>query len=661
MEKQNNHKFMCEDLLTTFADRCDTGRTTMFSSHIQQLLVLDSPEIPKISTRFENQIGAVSSSYKLAKENYKIVSILERNQLNKTLIVQTSDNKLDIIEIKNVNHITENYGFELDNNLNNYSQGDIIPKDTILYKSKAHDDLLNFRYGVNLRAAFLSWENKTYEDGNVISEAAAKKLSYTSVDELYVTVNNNDILLNLYGDDENYKCFPNINEDINTKVLCSRRRIDYKNISNFSSNSLKEINDRDVCFYVDGTVVDIEIYSNTNIENLQDNHNKQILDILTKQNEYHQSLINIVEENPYLELTDEATYIYGKSLEYFKEKKWYFDGEFDFLVIKFTVKKSKPAGIGSKVTNRCGNKGVISEKLGIKEEDVNINIDNVRNVDKMPFNEDGPVDIILNPLSPVNRLIMGSMYEHEINFIVAERIKQIKDRQLDDFYESILLLLYDINRVQCDEFESFINNLDDISLCHLKQEIVEEGLYIHQPPFFGNISFEDMRKLYKKYNIHPSKLFYRDDNNIIHEIENPIIVADIYILHLKHQPLGKMSARSIDKTNIKGVPSKSKDKKLYQSLHSTTPVRVGEMELMNLLAFTKESPDVLNFINNHSSNEEYRDNLAYELTTGEKIENINTENMSTDLMKAYLQTIGLELRHSNLVENENINKILKLL
>lgn len=661
MENNTPHQLFFEELLSPLSNKNSAERSQMYSQHLTQMLVLDSPTQPKVFTRFENQLGEISSSFRKSSSDYKIISILERNQLNKTLVVQTSDNKLDIIEIKNVNHITENYGFELDNNLDKYSQGDIISKDTILYKSKAHDDLLNFRYGVNLRATFLSWENKTYEDGNVISEAAAKKLSYTSVDELYVTVNNNDILLNLYGDDENYKCFPSINEEINTKILCSRRRIDYKNISNFSSIALKEINEKDVCFYVDGTVVDIEIYSNTNIENLKDNHNKQILDLLTKQNEYHQSLINIINENPHLELTDEATYIYGKSLEYFKDKKWYFDGEFDFLVIKFTVKKSKPAGIGSKVTNRCGNKGVISEKLGIKEDDVNINIDSIRNVDKMPFNEDGPVDIILNPLSPVNRLIMGSMYEHEINFIVTERIKQIKNNNLEDFFNDILELLYDINKVQYKEFMDFLNTLDDISLCHLKQEIIEEGLYIHQPPFFGNVSFEDMRKLYKKYNIYPSKLFYRDDDNIIHEIENPIIVADIYILHLKHQPLGKMSARSIDKTNIKGVPSKSKDKKLYQSLHSTTPVRVGEMELMNLLAFTKESPDVLNFINNHSSNEEYRDNLAYELTTGEKIENINTENMSTDLMKAYLQTIGLELRHSNLVENENVNKILELL
>lgn len=657
MDNQS-HSFMAEDLLTPLASHSSCERLQMFSSNIQQYLVLDKPTTPKVFSRFENQIGKISSSYMQAKEDYKIISILERNKLNKTLIVQTQDNKLDIIEIKNVNHITENYGFELDNNLDSYSQGDTIPKDTILYKSKAHDDLLNFRYGTNLRVAFLSWENKTYEDGVVISEEAAKKLSYTSVDELYVTVNNNDILLNLYGDNENYKCFPNINEEINTKILCSRRRIDYKNISNFSSNSLKEINDRDVCFYVDGTVVDIEIYSNTNIENLQDNHNKQILDILTKQNEYHQSLINIVKENPHLDLTDEATYIYGKSLEYFKEKKWYFDGEFDFLVIKFTVKKSKPAGIGSKVTNRCGNKGVVSE---INGKTVNLNIDNIIPIDKMPFNEDGPLDLAINPLSPVNRLIVTSMLEHEINFITAERIKQIKNNNLGDFFNSILELLDDINKVQHEEFMSFLNTLDDISLCHLKQEITEGGLYIHQPPFFGNVSFEDMRHLYKKYNIHPSKVFYRDDNNVVHEIENPIIVADIYILHLKHQPLGKMSARSIDKTNIKGVPSKSKDKKLYQTPYSTTPVRVGEQELMNLLAFEKESPNILNFINNHSSNEEYRDNLAYELTTGEKIENINTENMSTDLMKAYLQTIGLELRHSNLIENENVNKILEIL
>ena len=661
MENNQSHSFMAEDLLTPSANCADISRLQMFSQHTSQMLVLNNPEPPKIFSRFENQIGNITSSFRTAEQDYKIISILERNQLNKTLVIQTADNRLDIIEIKNVNHITENYGFELDNNLDNYSQGDTIPKESILYKSKAHDDLLNFRYGVNLRVAFLSWENKTYEDGNVISEEAAKKLSYTSVDELYVTINNNDILLNIYGDNENYKCFPNINEDINTKVLCSRRRIDYKNISNFSSNSLKEINDRDVCFYVDGAVVDIEIYSNTNIENLQDNHNKQILDILTKQNEYHQSLINIIKENPHLELTDEATYIYGKSLEYFKEKKWYFDGEFDFLVIKFTVKKSKPAGIGSKITNRCGNKGVISDKLGIVEENLEVEVSNIIPINKMPFNEEGYIDLVVNPLSPVNRLIMTSLKEHETNFIVTERIKQIKDRVLDDFYESILLLLYDINRVQCDEFENFINNLDDISLCHLKQEIIEGGLYIHQPPFFGNVSFEDMRYLYKKYNIHPSKVFYRDDNNIVHEIENPIIVADIYILHLKHQPLGKMSVRSIDKTNIKGVPSKSKDKKLYQTPYSTTPVRVGEQELMNLLAFDKESKNILNFINNHSSNEEYRDNLAYELTTGEKIENINTENMSTDLMKAYLQTIGLELRHSNLVENENVNKILEIL
>jgi len=661
MENNTPHQLFFEELLSPGSNKNDPMRQQMMAQHITQMLVLDNPSNPKIFTRFENQLGEISSSFRKSSSDYKIISILERNQLNKTLVVQTIDNKLDIIEIKNVNHITENYGFELDNNLDNYSQGDIIPKDTILYKSKAHDDLLNFRYGVNLRAAFLSWENKTYEDGNVISNVAGDKLSYTEVHEVYVTANNNDLLLNLLGENGDYKCFANVGEKIVNKILCSRRRIDYKNISNFSSNALKEINEKDVCFYVDGSVVDIEIYSNTNIENLKDNHNKQILDLLTKQNEYHQSLINIIKENPDLELTDEATYIYGKSLEYFKEKKWNFDGEFDFLVIKFTVKKSKPAGIGSKVTNRCGNKGVISEKLGIKDDDVSINIDSVRNVDKIPFNEDGPVDIILNPLSPVNRLIIGSMYEHEINFIVTERIKQIKSFNLEDFFDNMLELLNDINTVQYEEFWSFLNTLDDISLCHLKQEIIEEGLYIHQPPFFGNVSFEDMRNLYKKYDIHPSKLFYRDDNNIVHEIENPIIVADIYILHLKHQPLGKMSARSIDKTNIKGVPSKSKDKKLYQSLHSTTPVRVGEMELMNLLAFTKESPDVLNFINNHSSNEEYRDNLAYELTTGEKIENINTENMSTDLMKAYLQTIGLELRHSNLIENENVNKILELL
>jgi hypothetical protein len=74
------HKTFCEELLIPLASHSDAGRLFMTSSQLAQYLVLNKPENPKIFGRFENQVGAVSSSYKIAKEDYKIISILERNQ-----------------------------------------------------------------------------------------------------------------------------------------------------------------------------------------------------------------------------------------------------------------------------------------------------------------------------------------------------------------------------------------------------------------------------------------------------------------------------------------------------------------------------------------------------------------------------------------------------
>ena len=45
-----------------------------------------------------------------------------------------------------------------------------------------------------------------------------------------ITINDNDLLLNLYGDMENHKGFPDIGEPIKKKIICSKRRIDNNQI-----------------------------------------------------------------------------------------------------------------------------------------------------------------------------------------------------------------------------------------------------------------------------------------------------------------------------------------------------------------------------------------------------------------------------------------------
>ena len=61
---------------------------------------------------------------------------------------------------------------------------------------------------------------KTKEDSIVLSEEAAAKLVSPLLKKVTIIVNDNDILLNLYGDDNIYKTFPDIGEYVKGRIIC---------------------------------------------------------------------------------------------------------------------------------------------------------------------------------------------------------------------------------------------------------------------------------------------------------------------------------------------------------------------------------------------------------------------------------------------------------
>ena len=102
--------------------------------------------------------------------------------------------------------------------------------------------------------------------GILCSESAAEKLGSYSVDEIDISFNNNDIPLNLLGNNKVYKAFPDIGEQCNSTILCSRRRIDYESmLFEMNAKNIKKINpDIDSNFFVskDSIVYDIDVYCN---------------------------------------------------------------------------------------------------------------------------------------------------------------------------------------------------------------------------------------------------------------------------------------------------------------------------------------------------------------------------------------------------------------
>ena len=77
--------------------------------------------------------------------------------------------------------------------------------------------------GVNLTTAYIC-RDKTMEDGIQISESAALKLASPLISKIQIPLNDNDIILNLYGDDNEYLGIPYVGEKVKDGIICAIRR-----------------------------------------------------------------------------------------------------------------------------------------------------------------------------------------------------------------------------------------------------------------------------------------------------------------------------------------------------------------------------------------------------------------------------------------------------
>jgi len=253
-----SHKVFAEELLCPWVNHIDTVRLNMFTSHISQAVFLEENETPRIMTGFEKQIGSISSGFKKAEKDLEFYCRFRKNIRNNTYILLDKVNKIvHLINIPYAKNITESFGYTIKDNLKKLKSKTPLPKGKMLFNAPSWDNYDNFSYGVNLKAIFLPMKGLTYEDGVIISESAAKKMSTTFVHEIKVSLNTNDILINLFGNDKVYKAFPLVGEEIENGILCARRRLNYETIyHNFARDRIKEINiSSDDVFYSKGVTL----------------------------------------------------------------------------------------------------------------------------------------------------------------------------------------------------------------------------------------------------------------------------------------------------------------------------------------------------------------------------------------------------------------------
>lgn len=402
VDPRNYHYFLGEPLLVPKLFNCDAQRVQMFSSHITQTVHLKNPEYPKVFTNFENAFGEYSMAYSKAKENFKILAKIQKNISNYDLIVQYTGSKIyDIIHYRQAGHITEDYGYMKNDCLKNKTVNDIVNEGDYLYKSPNYDEEGNFGYGVNLKAAYYPWMGLTFEDAIVVSKSAAEKLTSYKVEEITVSVNSNDVLLNLYSDNnEKYHSVPHVGEHTKDNILVASRRIDNQTLLyNFQYDKMKKVlPEDDITYTVGGIISDIDIYCNASLDVLRSKNNyftKEIVELIDAQNKYYETckeelekILPVATEKDLLKVmsAEEKTAYYAERSEYgynwtrpmpkqllngikyteefgyfWKQVHEYLDNRiqwrtkgksFQNFKIKFTVLKENKLTIGAKLTGR---------------------------------------------------------------------------------------------------------------------------------------------------------------------------------------------------------------------------------------------------------------------------------------------------------------------
>lgn len=558
-------------------------RSVMNTSHLKQFVNLENPDFPRVFTNGENVAGKYSSGYKEAKHNmsvYKKVEkygdIVDTPYVYKLFVFDEKKNRYDVLTRKDAENLTEVFGYSYNNEvIDNLNEGDFVEKGTVFYKSKSYDESMNYGYGKNVTMLYTT-DPSTFEDACQCSESLAESMGSIEINKVSIGVNQNDFLVNIYGDEDHYKPFPELGEYSDGEVAVRRTLFTNQLLTDFKDLALGKIMDSDVCFYKSGKVIDIDVYcNNPDIE--EDPFNSQILKYYYSQNRYYQEIKETCEEifDSGMKFSREIDYLYKRACEFLDEnKRWKNnDSVFGNLFIDITIKTYIPLQIGQKLTGRSGNKSVISEIVPD---------------DEMPYYYDMNgnkvvIHLLFNVLGIINRTTGFPLYELEINFItntVCAKLSTMTDRREQE--KLLFGIIEDFNERQAKDMKEIYSKLSDYEKDCYIQDCIEEGIYIHQQPMWESKPiFFRLLNIYNKYDFLKPHDIYINKWGMEIPTLNPAPIGEMYVMKLKQTSRKGFSARGTGSINTKGLPERSYKNKMFTEKRSSTPIRFGKLNLPN--------------------------------------------------------------------------------
>ena len=648
MNIQKPDYMLGKGLQMPFAASNSGSRKIMFGTQLEHRLPLTKPEVPFIQTGYEMEFGVESSSYVVTNESLKVVGIIPKyswmpKHQYYIIAVGEDSHSITVIERKEYKHITENYGYLYNNNLlDGLEVGRFITKGAAIQKSAAFDDNDNRMDGCNMLTMYSACED-TMEDAIVISETASKKLTSPLVKKVTIIINDNNIPLNLYGDEHIYKVFPDIGEESVHGILCGLR-LEKKEECLYSQSysRLRELSISDEKYTVAGRVVDINVYCNAPAALGENAYNAQIKRYYDENIRMCREIVSIIDklkEEGYA-LSYEASKLYSDSKGCINGKQYFSERVFSNIILEITLVEEIPVLRGDKLSNRYGGKGITSK---IKPDSM------------MPRTKNGEiVDVILNMCGVYGRENAGQLFEITVTYICKRIIEYIQLNVLDagECVKMYLDLLSVVAPSMKDDTEKMLSTLTDEECVDFIAGACssEKCMYLVIEPMSENMTIDKVAKLYDMFPWIKPETMYMPVVDSVGEIayvpsRRPLIYGYQYIYRLKQYAEEKFSVTSMSATNIRNENSKSKSSNNYKALYSRTPIRFGNMETGNLIHLGSEL--VVQMLMLYSTSPHGR-RLVKEMLTGDPF-NVNVKldddsiNRNAEILNVYLKTMGLRL------------------
>lgn len=645
-------------LMMPFNNTNSGSRKLLYGTQREHVIPINDAETAFIQTGSEDEYGEWSSSLKYAKGNYKLIAKVPKFSKNPghhyfSVFVNCDTNTIEMEERRCYKHITESYGYTINNDvLDNMKIGDDIPKGKLLQKSTCYDKYNNRKDGLNLTTAYISCA-KTMEDGILISRSTQKRMVTPLIHHVSIVANDNDIPLNLFGQNDMYKIFPDIGEEVPEGILIGLRRENKEEILFAQTYSrLQDIMMSDDKFTVEGTVVDIDIRCN-NPDNIANNpYYSQVKYYYDEDQLFCRNFVEVIESlgSVYTQSYDvrKMYYICKAKLD---KTQFIKDRLFSNVIIEITLVEQNMIQIGDKLSDRYGGKGVVVDILEDEE---------------MPVLSNGKiVDIIFNKSTCINRLNPGQLFEVEINHIAQRLLEHMETGVLstDQCLEQYVKFLKLCGDQYGDYVDTTISMMNDGDRELLLNDILSySGIFQVLRPISDSFTLDKLALVLKEFSwatqyevLVPMR--NSKGERIYRKARRPIICGTKYVYRLKQYAREKFSVCSLSSTNIRNENSRSKANKMFRALYTSTPIRFGEMETGNMGHMGMEYV-IINLLM-YSASPHARRLAGEEILRGDPF-NINVKldsdcvNTGVQILNTLLKTIGLKLtfekEHKDLIK-----------